>query len=84
MNDVLFDYLDVFCTTYLNDILIYSEDPLEYKSHIKKVLERLRTAGLQADIKKSEFGVTQTKYLGFIISTEGVATDQEKVEVVRN
>ena len=57
MNDMLFDYLDVFYTTYLDDILIYSEDPLEHESHVKKVLERLRTAGLQADIKKSEFGV---------------------------
>ena len=41
MNDILFEYLDVFCTAYLDDILIYSEDPLEYKEHVKKVLERL-------------------------------------------
>ncbi len=41
MNDILFKYLDVFCTAYLDDILIYSEDPLEYKEHVKKVLERL-------------------------------------------
>jgi hypothetical protein len=30
MNDVLFDYLDVFCTAYLDDILIYSDNELEY------------------------------------------------------
>ena len=30
MNDVLFDYLDVFCTAYLDDILIYLDDELEY------------------------------------------------------
>ena len=84
MNDVLFEYLDVFYTAYLDDILIYSEDPLEHETHVKKVLDRLRTAGLQADIKKSEFSVTRTKYLGFIVSTDGVATDPEKVEVVRN
>ena len=58
MNDILFDYLDVFCTAYLDDILIYSEDPLMHKEHVRKVLERLRKAGLQVDIKKSEFGVT--------------------------
>ena len=84
MNDVLFDYLDVFCTAYLDDILIYSEDPLEHEAHVKKVLERLRSAGLQADIKKSEFNVTRTKYLGFIVSTEGIEVDQTKVEVVKN
>ena len=38
MNDVLFDYLDDFCTTYLDDILIYSENELDYEEYIKKVL----------------------------------------------
>jgi len=46
INDVLFDYLDDFCTAYLDDIIIYSEDPLEHKCHVRKVLERLRQAGL--------------------------------------
>lgn len=84
MNDVLFDYLDDFCTAYLDDILIYSSDPLEHQIHVKKVLQRLRDAGLQADLKKSEFSITRTKYLGFIISTEGVEVDPEKVAVIRN
>jgi hypothetical protein len=32
MNDVLFDYLDDFCTAYLDDILIYSENELEHEA----------------------------------------------------
>jgi len=46
MNDVLFDYLDDFCTTYLDDILIYLDNELEHEHHVKKVLDRLRDAGL--------------------------------------
>ena len=46
INNVLFDYLNDFCTAYLDDILIYSENELEYKSYVKKVLERLWKAGL--------------------------------------
>ena len=65
MNDVLFEYLDDFCTAYLDDILIYSSNELEHWEHVRKVLQRLREAGLQVDIKKSEFGVKRTKYLGF-------------------
>jgi hypothetical protein len=34
MNDVLFDYLDNFCTAYLDDILIYSSDELEHQEHV--------------------------------------------------
>jgi len=84
MNDVLFDYLDDFCTAYLDDIIIYSEDPLEHECHVRKVLERLRKAGLQVDIKKSEFKVTRTKFLGFIVSTNGIEVDLKKVAVVKN
>jgi hypothetical protein len=84
MNEVLYDYLDVFCTTYLDDILIYSEDPLEHQLHVELVLQRLREAGLQADIKKCEFGVTRTKYLGFIITTNGIEADPEKVSIVND
>jgi hypothetical protein len=38
INDVLFNYLDNFVTAYLDDILIYSEDPLEHQVHMTKVL----------------------------------------------
>jgi len=84
MNEVLFDYLDDFCTAYLDDILIYSQNEEEHIEHVKKVLARLRSAGLQVDIKKSEFHVTETKYLGFVITTEGIATDPEKIDVVQS
>jgi hypothetical protein len=84
MNETLIEYLDDFCTVYLDDILIYLEDPLQYKEHVCKVLLRLRKAGLQADIKKYEFNVTCTKYLGFVISTNGVEVDLEKVEAICN
>ena len=45
MNDTLFDYLDDFCTVYLDDILIYSKDLVEYELHVRKVLDRLRAVG---------------------------------------
>jgi hypothetical protein len=46
INDILFDYLDDFYLIYFDDILIYSHDVLDYESYIKKVLQRLREAGL--------------------------------------
>jgi hypothetical protein len=84
INNILFNYLDDFCTAYLDNILIYSENKLEYKAQVKKVLEYLRKAGLQADIKKSKFSIKRTKYLGFIISTESIEIDLEKVAVIQN
>jgi hypothetical protein len=80
----LFDYLDEFCTAYLDDILIYSDNELEYEHHVKKVLKQLHGAGLQIDLKKYEFHVTCTKYLGFIISTDSIKVDPDKISVVKN
>jgi hypothetical protein len=41
MNNILFDYFNDFCTIYFNDIIIYSNNKLEHKIYVKKVLERL-------------------------------------------
>ncbi len=82
INEVLFDLLDECCTAYVDDILIYSQDALEHETHVRQVMQRLREAGLQVDIKKSEFSVTKTKFLGFIVSTKGIAVDPEKIEAI--
>ena len=75
--------MDDFYIAYLDDILIYSEDPAEHELHVRKVLQKLQEVGLQADIKKCEFSVTRTKYLGFIISTDGITVDPKKVAIIR-
>jgi hypothetical protein len=48
------------------------------------VLFKLRAAGLQVDIRKSEFSITETRFLGYILSTSGIAVDPAKVAVVAN
>jgi Reverse transcriptase (RNA-dependent DNA polymerase) len=46
INEVLYLYLDVFYTIYINDILVYSDDLTSYKQHVRLVIEALRDAGL--------------------------------------
>ncbi|CAG8982090.1 hypothetical protein HYALB_00013971 [Hymenoscyphus albidus] len=82
MNSALAEYLDIFCTAYLDDILIYSEDPLEHEEHVRKVLKKLEEHGLHADIKKCEFKVKKTKFLGFIIGTDGIQVDPAKINTI--
>jgi RNase H-like domain found in reverse transcriptase/Reverse transcriptase (RNA-dependent DNA polymerase) len=84
INWVLRDYLDEFCSAYIDDILIYSGNSRkEHREHVRKVLQRLRDAGLQIDIDKCEFEVQTTKYLGFIVEAgNGVRMDPEKVKAI--
>jgi len=83
VNSTFFDCLDKFLTAFVDDLLIYSKNMKEHQEHVRLVLERLRSAGLQASISKCEFHVTRTKYLGFIITTEGIEVDPEKISVIK-
>jgi hypothetical protein len=38
MNNILFNYLNDFYTAYLNNIIIYSKNKLEYEENLYKVL----------------------------------------------
>ena len=42
INRALAGLVDSICVVYLDDILIYSKDPSEYKEYIRRILERLR------------------------------------------
>jgi Reverse transcriptase (RNA-dependent DNA polymerase) len=42
VNDVLREFLDQFCVTYLDDILIYLETKEQHIEHVKQVLRALR------------------------------------------
>ena len=83
INDVLNGMLDVFCTAYINDILIYSNSKKEHQEHVGKVLEALQKAGLQANIDKCEFYTTEVNYLGLIITSNGIRMDPHKVSAVQ-
>ena len=84
INNLLMENLGNFCTAYLDDIIIYSTDPLEHTSQVRWVLNKLKEAGLSVDIKKCDFRVSRIKYLGFYVSTDGLEVDPEKVQDVLN
>ena len=86
INWVLKDYLDNFCTAYMDDILIYSDGSLaDHRQKVKQVLARLNETGLQLDLSKCEFEAKKVKYLGYIVEVgKGISMDPEKVEAIRS
>ena len=55
INEIFANLLDVCVVVYVDDILIYSNNLKEYKSHIKEVLRRLRENKLYASPSKCSF-----------------------------
>jgi len=66
---------------YLNDILIYSENPGQ---HNNQVLRRLCANRLFAKIEKCEFNVNITNFLGFLFSPDSTWMDESEVQVIRD
>jgi hypothetical protein len=83
MNKVLKDARGRFADAYLDDIIIYSSTWQEHLDHISYVLGQLRNVKVTANIEKCEFGKTTMKYLGFLITPQGISTDPEKLVAVK-
>ena len=82
INKILHEHLDKFCSTYFNNILIYSDTEKKHLEYIKIVLEKLRKAGLYLDIKKCEFKIKIVKYLNLIITDEGIKINPTKIKTI--
>jgi hypothetical protein len=83
INDTLREYLDVFCTAYLDDILIYNNTLKEHKVHVRQVLDTLQKAGILLRPEKCEWFTQKTTYIGLIVSPEGISMDPKKTRAVK-
>ena len=76
--------IDVNVIVYLDDILVYSNDLMEHKRHVQEVLQRLHTNGLFTCADKCEFHVASYKYLGYMLSPNGLTMAQNKVQIIQD
>ena len=83
MNHVL-QNIQNFAIAYIDDILIFSETYEDHIKHIEEVFRRLANAGLKLKLSKCEFLKERVKYLGHIISPNGIAPDPDKISSIRN
>src|SRR6266496_715070 len=79
MNKVLRKYLGKVILVYLDKIIIYSKTFEEHKEYVKLVFEALRVASLMMKPKKCKFAQKELRFLGHIISAEGIRMDPEKI-----
>src|SRR6187551_1730226 len=82
INDVLWDYLDIFVIAYLDDLLIFSTNPIEHEHHVKKVLTCLCESGLFAKLEKCHFNSTEVEFLGYMVTPHGVFMDPAKIRAI--
>ena len=73
-----------WCIIYLDDIVIFSKDLASHLERLEAVFQKLEEAGLKLKPSKCELFWRQLAYLGHVISAKGVATDEDKIEAIKN
>ena len=72
-----------YCLVYLDDVIIWSATFEDHLHRLRQVFEKIRMAKLKLKPSKCQFLKTQVKFLGHVVSSQGIKTDPEKVESVK-
>ena len=74
-----------FVRTYIDDLLCITTSTFQdHLEKLDKVLERIQTAGLKINPRKSFFAQPELEYLGFWITREGIMPTPQKVKAIKN
>ena len=68
----------------IDDVLVHAATQSQHDAILDQVLQRLSTAGVTLNSAKCEFNTKQIKFLGHIVSPEGIRPDPEKVSAVED
>ncbi len=85
INKILAEKLDVFVIVYLDDILIYTKR--EGEEHVQAdqwELDQLRMHSLYANLKKCRFHQDEVRFLGYILSHQGIQMEEQRIKAVRD
>ena len=83
MNEIFKDFIGKFVIVYLDDIIIFSKTKGEHLKHLTSVMRRLQKEKLMINLKKISFMKTKIICLGFVISSNELNMDPEKVRAIK-
>jgi hypothetical protein len=81
MSSILEGCEGVIC--HMDDILIHGPSQEIHDQRVRRVLSKLKSAGLTLN-EKCEFSKTELTFLGHVITPEGIAADPQKTLAVQN
>jgi RNase H-like domain found in reverse transcriptase/Reverse transcriptase (RNA-dependent DNA polymerase)/Integrase zinc binding domain len=83
VDDVLREFIGKCCFVYMDDIIIFSASFEQHLRDLDQILSKLDKANLKINIEKCEWAKPSLKYLGYVISAEGIRPDQSKIDTIK-
>jgi hypothetical protein len=81
--DSLFgDLKHQYVNNFMDDLVVYSSTMEEHLDHQKEVFRRLEKAGFTLNREKVHLAQTEIKFLGHLLSAEGIKILPERVEAI--
>ena len=68
---------------YLEDVLLYADDPVKLIELLRKVLKRLIDAGLKCKAKKCHLFAKEIHYLGHVVTRGGLLPESAKIKKIQ-
>lgn len=82
VNRMFVDQIGKTMEVYVDDILIKSKTVPEHVNDLTETFSILQKYKIKLNILKCAFGVGSRKFLGFIISQEGIEVNPEKIQTL--
>ncbi|UYV82094.1 K02A2.6-like [Cordylochernes scorpioides] len=80
MTQLLGNIEGVVC--FMDDIVVYGSSLEEHNERVRQVLKKIQEEGMTLNPEKCQFGVKTVKFLGHILSSEGLFIDEEKLDAI--
>jgi hypothetical protein len=65
---------------FIDDLIIFAKSEEELLQRMEMILERLRQLRITVKREKCQFGLSEVKFLGFIIDGKGTRIDQSRID----
>ena len=80
MNNI---FSDVHGVEVINDdLLVHGRDHEEHDKNLHQVLRKARSVSLKLNANKCHIGLSEVKYVGHVISSEGLKPNPERVKAI--
>ncbi len=84
MNQTLFEFLNIICFIYLNDILIFNETCKKHVHHVRQILDKLQILKLYIKLSKCKFFKKKLFFLKYRIEKREISMKKNWVQIIQD